>query len=229
MQTLNFIGRGSAFNVKEGNTSAYYIDKDNNLLLIDCGENIFERIVDKKLLEGVNNINVLITHKHSDHIGSLSSLIYYCHYVLGKNITVLYPDATLYDILYLMGHNDEEYNYKVLNLQVFNNIGDMYIQPVLTRHIKNHSCYGYYLNIRNKNIYYSGDTNKFNMGTINKCDETYQDTCLADYEGNVHLSLRKLCKDVPKEHRDKIYCMHIDCDELINRAKQEGFNVVEVD
>ena len=31
---LKFLGRGSAFNVKEGNTSAYY-KKDNMLLLID--------------------------------------------------------------------------------------------------------------------------------------------------------------------------------------------------
>ena len=40
---LNFLGRGSAFNPVEGNNSAYFID-DNQLFLIDCGENVFGRI-----------------------------------------------------------------------------------------------------------------------------------------------------------------------------------------
>ena len=34
---LKFLGRGSAFNVLEGNTSCYFIEKDE-LFLIDCGE-----------------------------------------------------------------------------------------------------------------------------------------------------------------------------------------------
>ena len=45
---LLFLGRGSAFNSYEGNTSAYFIDK-NELLLIDCGESILERIMENKI------------------------------------------------------------------------------------------------------------------------------------------------------------------------------------
>ena len=37
---LKFLGRGSAFNTKEGNTSAYYITKNNNLILFDCGSTV---------------------------------------------------------------------------------------------------------------------------------------------------------------------------------------------
>jgi hypothetical protein len=40
--------------------------------------------------------------------------------------------------------------------------------------------------------------------------------------------INKLCKTIPKDKRDKIYCMHIDCIELIEKAKNEGFNVVEI-
>lgn len=40
MNKLKFLGRGSGYNVKEGNTSAYII-KNNSLLLIDCGNDIF--------------------------------------------------------------------------------------------------------------------------------------------------------------------------------------------
>ncbi len=49
---LKFLGRGAAFNPKEGNNSAYFIE-NNQLFLIDCGENIFERLVENGLLESV--------------------------------------------------------------------------------------------------------------------------------------------------------------------------------
>lgn len=100
---LNFLGRGSAFNIKEGNTSAF-IKINNELILLDCGESIFERII----------------------------------------------------------------------------------------------------------------------------DEFYQDTCLADYEGSTHASLRLLCETIPEDKRYKVYCMHIDCDELIKKAKDAGFNVAKI-
>ena len=44
---LLFLGRGAAFNPKEGNTSAYFLE-NNQLFLIDCGESVFERIINKK-------------------------------------------------------------------------------------------------------------------------------------------------------------------------------------
>ncbi len=42
---LTFLGRGAAFNPKEGNNSAYFIEKDE-LFLIDCGERIFDKLID---------------------------------------------------------------------------------------------------------------------------------------------------------------------------------------
>ena len=59
MQTLKFLGRGSAFNTKEGNTAAY-IKQDSHLLLIDCGENIFERMVNNNLLDGIEKVDVFV-------------------------------------------------------------------------------------------------------------------------------------------------------------------------
>lgn len=58
---LKFLGRGSAFNPKEGNTSAYFID-NNQLFLIDCGETVFEKLVDSDLLKNIDSINLMITH-----------------------------------------------------------------------------------------------------------------------------------------------------------------------
>ncbi len=41
---LDFLGRGSAFNIKEGNNCAF-IRIDKELILLDCGETVFEKIV----------------------------------------------------------------------------------------------------------------------------------------------------------------------------------------
>ena len=40
---LNFLGRGGAFNTKEGNNAAYFVE-NNELFLIDCGETVFESL-----------------------------------------------------------------------------------------------------------------------------------------------------------------------------------------
>jgi len=67
---LKFIGIGSAFNTKLGNTSAY-IKQNGVLLLIDCGELTFDRILKMNLLDDVNEVHIAVIHTHPDHIGSL--------------------------------------------------------------------------------------------------------------------------------------------------------------
>ena len=58
---LNFLGTGSAFNTEKGNTSAF-IKKDNSLLLIDCGGTVFHRLQELNLLDGVENLYIVVTH-----------------------------------------------------------------------------------------------------------------------------------------------------------------------
>ena len=227
---LKFIGRGSAFNIKEGNTSAYY-KKDNILLLIDCGTTVFKSILDRHLLDNVKEVNVLITHLHDDHVGSLSSLIMYCYYCKGIKVNVYYPNYDIIKYLELTGAKVNvlwnfiklDYMSKVMG---FNKIINFQV-----KHCEELISYSYLFEYDNKLTYYSGDTtgNLLNSLVINEMDKIYHDTCLADYDGNVHTSLRKLCESIPKEFRHKVYCMHIDNNELIEKAKAEGFNVVEVE
>ncbi len=232
---LKWLGRGSAFNIKEGNTSAY-IKQNNELFLIDCGENIFERILNKKLLDDVDGVNVLITHLNSDHVGSLSSLIYYCYYIKNIKINVIHPNQELFDLLRLMGHEEnKEYNKVMLNDVEDNYVNSHIVENInccYAKHINTMTCYSYVLFLKNeKCIYYSGDNSEisFVRGDEDWINEFYQDTCLVDYEGNVHMSLKKLCDSVPRRYRHRFYCMHLDNAEIIDRARQEGFNVIEVD
>ncbi len=225
---LNFLGRGSAFNIKEGNNSAF-IKINNELILLDCGETVFEKIINNKLLDSAEKVNVFITHMDSDHIGSLSSLIYYCYYMKHIIVDVYFPDEQVFNLLKIQGHVEgQDYNFKYLNIDQNNLIGCINIKPIKVNHIETLKCFGYLIYLKDKLIWYSGDCSEVsNVINQYEIDEFYQDTCLADYEQNVHTPLRLLCEKVPESKRYKVFCMHIDCDELIVKAKSSGFNVVE--
>ncbi|UGO51015.1 metal-dependent hydrolase [Bacillus phage vB_BanS_Nate] len=237
---LEFIGTGSAFNTKLGNNGAF-IKQGNKLFMIDCGSGTFHRILEAELLDGVEEIYVLITHTHPDHIGSLGDLIFYGYYSMGnvmeKNVTVLSPDVLETPlILSYMGVDIEKYHLREFKENSLNYIDDfdLLMMPLHTEHVKELDCYGYLFDYKGLKIYYSGDANiipttilnMFNKGGI---DILYQDTCGADYEGNVHLSLKKLDELIVEDKalRSRVYCMHLDeqFDEI--EAISLGFNVVK--
>ncbi|MFJ8090692.1 MBL fold metallo-hydrolase [Lysinibacillus sp. NPDC095746] len=230
---LKFIGSGSAFNTKLGNTSAYY-KIGNQMLLIDCGSNIFHRIKEHNLLEGIEDIHVLITHTHADHVGSLADFIFYsyfCHGEMAKSNVCVYSvyDVKIEELLAINGiipgvqcltkkcQEDTQYT--------------LHFCKVLfekSSHVKEIPSYSIELSIDDKLIYYTGDTNSLKSSLLNPMayDYVYVDTCKADYEGNVHLSLRKLSELVRPDVRSKYWCMHLD--EGFDRQEAEtlGFNVV---
>ena len=235
---LEFLGRGAAFNPKEGNNSAYF-KEDDTLFLIDCGESIFEKIIERDILEGVNNINVLITHTHSDHMGSLATLVMYCYYALKKDLNIVLPTNPKYlndikNILKCFGCNDDMYNF--IYESTFDNKykSFYYLRFMETKHCDNMTCYGIKFNTNNGILYYSGDTCEIEniKSFISKgqiIDKLYVDTTSLDYPNNVHLYIGLLNKEIPLYLKEKVYCMHINDDACKELALQYGFNVVTVD
>ena len=145
---------------------------------------------------------------------------------------MFYPGETAITKLLLLNGNIEgiTYEYKVLESIPSLNI---YISSFISQHCNELISFGYLISSEENIIYYSGDSKEVNYialyDIINSNNRIlYQDTCLADSKDNVHLSLRELCELVPTEARHKVYCMHLDCEELAIKAKEEGFNVVEV-
>lgn len=211
------------------------------MLLIDCGSNIFQRIKEANLLEGVKDVHVLVTHTHADHVGSLADLILFTYYSHGEfaksKVTVYTFNATeTKEILKAMGTVEGMHfdymplrNTIKLQLKQFNNL---YITDYFrTDHVDELFSFGYMMHINDKNIYYSGDTSRLHDYIIEGIEEggidiAYVDTCKADYDGNVHLSLSGLAELIEKE-RSKVWCMHLD--ETFNREEAEvlGFNVVK--
>lgn len=232
MNKLEFLGRGSGYNVTEGNTSAFLI-KSDTLLLIDCGESIFEKIITKNIMQGIKNVHVLITHMHSDHIGSLGSFVGYCYWKSKIRVNVYFSEKEkIREFLKLTGaiegesfilHGTDTRRIDALNLT---------FSASSTKHTRNVNAYSFTLKFDFGNdIFYSGDTYEANFDFIpflKAGNLIYHDTCLNDCEGNVHTSLRVLSEKIPSEYRKQVYCIHIDGENFIEKAMAEGFNVVDI-
>ncbi|ADH03297.1 metal-dependent hydrolase [Bacillus phage W.Ph.] len=242
---LKFIGRGSAFNTKEGTNAAYFV-WDGELIIIDCGTEVFKRLKESGLLQQFTDIRVIVTHLHDDHAGSLSSLILYNYFCMGnqteKNIIVYSPyDIKLKDFLDRTGCTTKYYRPRNFDNHITMDFTEpedsIELSAVPQRHVEELLSYGYIFDFKGQSIYYSGDTNMLHEfvkkpSIINKFTRIYQDTCWLHYEGNVHLSLTKLVEAVPdRELRSRIYCMHLDEGMLSHEGtvRNLGFKVVEVD
>ena len=159
---LKFLGRGSAFNVKEGNTAAYFVD-DDQLFLIDCGEDVFAKLKQKSLLGRVRAVNLMITHTHSDHIGSLGSLVTYLYLVLHRPLKIILPDndeyvKTIEQILQGFGCTEEMYDlvHDTQYDEKFKSFSG--VRYVKTWHCAELMSFGLIFTTKDGLVYYSGDT-----------------------------------------------------------------------
>lgn len=233
---LSFIGRGSAFNTIEGNNNAFYLNDKGQMLLIDCGETTFTRLKEKGILNEVKELFVAITHTHSDHVGSLSSLILYLFFALNKRPNLILTgdetyNRTLKDLIKIMGLSDDNINFITTNEFAKEMVEFKTFEFVESGHVDNFKTFGIVYTTDNGITYYSSDTNStecLETYLNNKyLDKIYIDISIREQEGNSHLSFDTLLKVVPKEKRNKVYTMHFDSAELIQKAIGAGFKVVD--
>jgi ribonuclease BN (tRNA processing enzyme) len=230
---LKFIGSGRALNTSLGNNSAF-IKEGKSLLLIDCGSTVFSKIQALNLLDGIKNIYVLITHRHPDHIASLGDLLFYVHFIVKADITILTPDdANVVKLLKYMGVDRSLYNIIKLpeEYQLINDDFEIGIKNVRVSHVEDFECYGYILNYKKIRIYYSGDANDLPEEVHkdfleNRISYIYHDVCSFEYPDNPHMFIDKLCNLFGREDRSRVFCMHYDEEFDKLRAIQLGFNLV---
>ena len=234
---LNFLGRGSGFYTKEGNTSAF-VREDDKILLLDCGEGVFGKLQEHDLLKDVKDINVLVTHTHADHVGSLPTLALYSFFEKKKPLNIMlgsntYHDVNIMNILEGMGCTPEMTNFSEPSDldNKFETLGDVKYVP--TSHVGGLDCYGIEFNTGEGANYYSGDTKDITqikrfIDSGKRIDNIYADTTTAEYLGNVHLPLRELDMHIPEILRKKVFCMHFNSDDCINQAQKLGFQIAPI-
>lgn len=229
-----FLGLGSAFNPDMGNNGAYF-HVGEQLVMFDCGETAFWAINRNDLFNGFKHVHVFITHNHSDHIGSLATMLWYAYYVAKVKVSI-YATPELFTILDLMGTLPELYTKHILSPETSYEIapvlgGLIYtIQPIRVEHVNTMTCYGFCVkSTNNERFYYSGDAKAIPEPVLKalmakKLDRLYQDCSWIDYPDSVHLSYLKLCALVPIEYRSQVYPMHLEAGFNINKARADGFS-----
>lgn len=235
---LKFIGTGSAFNTELGNTSAY-IKQDKTLFVIDTGATTFARAKEISLFEEIENVYIIITHMHTDHVGSLGNFIEYL--TIFKNITpniVLTNDEktaeqqekNIKEYLAKVGVLEEDYEFTYADMmeEVLHDL--LKIELVEVQHSKKLVSHAVELVFKDCTVYYTGDQNdlaylKKIAKKLKPNDLVYTDCTVRDYKGRIHVTLDELEEIFTSEQKEQITCMHFDSYATYSEAKSRGFKV----
>ena len=182
---LEFIGNDAGFGNK--NNSAY-IEFENKLFIIDCGYTVFNEIKNKFEFNKYDEINIIITHLHNDHAGSLSQLILYLWFVYKIKVNVISKCINIETYLKITGTVPEAYEVKT----EFNNI-----QFIKTKHVDYLDAYGFIMNISDRTILYTGDTATLStfLPYLNDIDELYIDLSKS---GGAHIKIDDILDELKK-------------------------------
>jgi Cft2 family RNA processing exonuclease len=234
MKNPFFLGSGSAFNSEKQNTCVLFPFDDGELLMFDCGETVFAKLNMNDSLSVYDKIHVFITHNHSDHVGSLASLVYWCYY--NKVEIHVYGHESVFDLLRLNGVYDRCFQKHVYDKdEIYSPVSSepsLRIKPILTEHVPSLVCFGLGVKSDHVNFYYSGDAKSIPVPVLTALetdglDRLYQDCSWLEYDDNPHLSYKRLCEKITSQTmRSKVWLMHTDAGFNYDKAKADGFNIV---
>lgn len=229
---LNFLGRGSGFS--DDHNSAFFCTEDKKMIIIDCPNSAFQKL--KRMnLSSYEQVYVLITHTHGDHIGALGLFVQYVFFTLKKNVIIIAPSKAVAEdigtILTIEGNVPSWY--QLIEAEKVKNKGWL-ADCILTQHVPelDGKCFGYHLRINGKNVIYTGDTSILKPFLPYLTDDSalYVDTSV--YYGQVHLKLEDALDDFISftKRGIKVYLMHLDDIEAAEKMIRNisGIEVVKV-
>lgn len=158
-------------------------------------------------------MTVLLTHMHTDHVGSLGELIAYSWFCRNIKVRVVYPDVRLARFLELCGIPEEIYE-RMDGLEEGNGLR---AEAVPVVHDPCMGCFGYRISDPDETVYYSGDSrlvtgeilDELRAGTLSRL---YLDTSKHAPEDSGHGCYEALKRVAAGTFRSRIVCMHLDCD-----------------
>lgn len=207
---LKFLGRGSGFSTSDNSA---YIEYDDSLILIDCGNTVFNVLRERVDLSKYDSIYIIITHLHPDHAGSLGQLIMYLGYVLSKKPIIVSECEKMQDYLNIIGVDRSLYN---LNSRAISGL-----KFIKTQHTSLIDAYGFVFEYEGKKIVYTGDTSTLNpfRKDIKEANELYVDV---SKKGIVHIQIDDVFQELIQiqDKGTKVYLMHLDDEEYIAKVTQ---------
>ena len=234
---LTFLGRGAGFYPAEGSTSSYFLDK-GELFLIDCGESTFNTLLKKKLLDSASALNLLITHTHSDHVGSMGSLLLYASVTKNFTTNIICDENMVFTpqistLLKIYGLPDRMYQF--VNISEFDNRYSHFskIRYIKTFHCDELESCAILFETNSGLVFYSGDM-KDPAPLIEvikggqKIDKLYIDSNNDPNPNPYHLRLKEIYDIVPPDLRSEVYCMHFNSSQCMRDALAFGFKVVDI-
>jgi glyoxylase-like metal-dependent hydrolase (beta-lactamase superfamily II) len=232
--TITFVGSGGAFTTAYGNNSAL-LQFDSTNLLLDCGYSTPARM-GKMGIKATNIDNIWISHMHADHVGGLEEVAYK-NYFQGRRTNLFvgqdispdleqYLSSTLkYGVTGQLAVTDY---FNVIKVKKEFNIGRRTFKLEKTVHIGMMPAYMFFYDT----FIFTGDS-KFIDWTVRDLDGIhfiFHDTQVEKYDNDFHTNLESLFL-LPKEIREKIYCMHYSEDIFKENNKikinAHGMHIVE--
>ena len=227
---LRFIGTGGCFSKKNINNAAY-LNENGHLILFDCGETIFHQILKEDIInESINRIDIIITHFHADHVGSLGSLIFFTRFKKVKDVNVIFPDVKMLNTFLDISGLDRNlyYGRKPSDMEYFLKEYAQLHGDVVNNEIIPMPSFGYHLKFKEYNFFYSGDTCIINEDIVNKfnnneIDYIYHEVSNDGYKAHMDIDV---LASVLKKNRDRVYCMHLGDSMDLEKIKKYGFRSV---
>ena len=216
MQTLRFIGTDAGFG--EHNNAAYVCEKEH-FILMDCGFAVFSEIKNRFDWKQYTKIDVIITHLHNDHAGSLSQFILFLFFVYHKQVNIITKCQHMRDYLDMTGTPKEAYTLQESN---------EFVSMIPTKHVDGIDSYGFQMIWKKRKIVYTGDTCILDpfLEVAQMSDEFYVDVSKG---GGVHLQIDDIMpqlEDIQK-HNTEIYFMHLDDRAYIQKETKEKIQLAK--
>jgi len=244
---IRFLGTGSAFSKKFGNTSALVTvtppGGTPRKLMLDCGRTAPDDLI-RAGLAWTDVDAIFISHLHGDHVFGLEEAGYMGKFVFRRKPHLILPDPVIARHLWdhvlrgTMVEGDEVehtldsyFTYESVDPAErsfrFNGV-PFSVYP--TEHVPNKRSYGLVIG-GNGDIVYTADTlmnrDRLHAFVSGGCQAIFHDCQLQHYEGKVHASLQDL-RTLDENLRKRMYLMHYgdDIETYRNEIESSGFRIV---
>ncbi len=212
---INFIGTGGAFDIHVGNSAAILTLNDKKIL-IDCGNTTFANLMSSNLVDNLDYI--LITHLHDDHVGSLTTLIFY-HYFFVKThkIKLLVPQKFYDELFNYISFSLKDPNL-FIEIELLEGFKGIKAIDTIGKHFFDMQTYAFDFEDESDRIVFSGDLNDpelilkyLNENPSNKKTIVFHDLSFNELAKSAHCFYKDL---FPLSNNYELYGYH--CNPIFN-------------